>query len=91
MPIKLTDAIKDKIEKCKSEHPDFTTICAFLIVRKQFEFAFDSVYDELLETGAINSEDEKQSDAGCLSNWNDGESDAEYCTKRFGEDFDYLR
>ena len=77
MPIKLTDAIKSQVENTIAKQPGLTKLAALSMVHAQFESCFESVFNE------YNLVD-------VMEDWNDGESDAEYCEKRFGENFEGL-
>jgi hypothetical protein len=77
MTIKLSDAIKNKVNDEIVRNPNLTKLAALAIVHGKFESCFQSVFHE------YNSVD-------VMEGWNDGESDAEYCEKRFGENFEDL-
>jgi hypothetical protein len=78
MTIKLTDAIKNQVNKVIERNPNLTKLAALSIVHAKFEDHFQDVFNE------FNSVD-------VFEGWNEGESDAEYCENRFGENFEHLR
>ena len=79
MKVPLSDFIKQKVNELRKERPDLTPVAALSIVKAKFDSHFDAVFEEL------NAADDDSD-----SDWNDGESDAEYCEKRFGENWDFL-
>jgi hypothetical protein len=54
-----------------------------------------AIMRELNEEGIQDHRNKHQSSLSgsvdVMEGWNDGESDAEYCANRFGENFEYLR